>query len=149
MEKQEINMYWMYPDMLNLHGDRANILAFMRVANIMGLEVNVKRIDNYQDKINFDEAECIKIIENTNLPVTIPSYGEKYDLNETIKMVDKIEKNHDKKYLRLQVLDRMETLKEELEDMELIVKEDLQADDTNDAEIEKLNEKIKELENYK
>ena len=87
-----------------------------------------------------------KILETTNIPVTIPAFGEKYNLNETIKMVDNIDKYHNKRYLRLQVLDRMETLKEELEDMASMVKEDLEADDTNDADIEKLNEKIKQLE---
>ena len=30
--------------------------------------------------------------------------------------------------------------------MEVMIKEDLSADDTNDSEIEKLNERIKELE---
>ena len=40
----------------------------------------------------------------------------------------------------------MATLKEELEDMELMVKEDLISEDTNDVEVEKLNQKIKELE---
>ena len=61
-------------------------------------------------------------------------------------MIDKIELKHNQKYLRLQVLDRMATLKEELEDMELMVKEDLISEDTNDVEVEKLNQKIKELE---
>ena len=87
-----------------------------------------------------------KIVETTNLPVTIPSFGEKYNLDEAIKMIDKIELKHNQKYLRLQVLDRMATLKEELEDMELMVKEDLISEDTNDVEVEKLNQKIKELE---
>ncbi len=87
-----------------------------------------------------------KILETTHIPVTIPEYGEKYKLNEKIKMIDRIESNHEQKYLRLQVLDRMQTLKEELQDMESIVKEDLQAADTNDAEINNLNERIKELE---
>ena len=87
-----------------------------------------------------------KIEETTQIPVTIPDFGEKYDLKETIKMIDKIEENHNQKYLRLQVLDRMQTLKEELEDMEQIVKEDLQTGEANDAEIERLNNKIKELE---
>lgn len=27
----EINILWMYPDILNLHGDRGNIMAFERV----------------------------------------------------------------------------------------------------------------------
>ena len=87
-----------------------------------------------------------KIIETTQIPVTIPEYGEKYDLKESIKVVDKVNKNHDQKYLRLQVLDRMKTLKEELQDMEAIVKEDLRSEDTNDNEIHQLNERIKELE---
>lgn len=87
-----------------------------------------------------------KIIETTQIPVTIPEYGEKYDLKESIKVVDKVNKNHDQKYLRLQVLDRMKTLKEELQDMETIVKEDLRSEDTNDNEIHQLNERIKELE---
>ena len=87
-----------------------------------------------------------KIMETTQIPVTIPDYGEKYDLQEEIKMVDKIEQNHEQKYLRLQVLDRMKTLKEELQDMEEIVKDDLNSTETNDAEINRLNDRIKELE---
>ena len=87
-----------------------------------------------------------KIAETTEIPVTIPSFGEKYDLSETIKMVDKIENNNSQKYVKLQVLDRLETLKEELQDMEQMVKEDLQTADTNDAEIIRLNNRIKDLE---
>lgn len=87
-----------------------------------------------------------KLAETTQIPVTIPDFGETYNLDETIKMVDKIENNHAQKYLRLQVLDRMETLKEELQDMESIVKEDLNDVETNDIEIEKLNGRIKDLE---
>ena len=40
----------------------------------------------------------------------------------------------------------METLKEELQDMEVIVKEDLLSENPNDAEINILNERIKDLE---
>ena len=61
-------------------------------------------------------------------------------------MVDKIERKEVDKYLRLQVLERMETLKEELQDMESIVKEDLSSAEANDVDINKLNTKIKELE---
>ncbi|MCR5146507.1 MAG: MBL fold metallo-hydrolase [Clostridia bacterium] len=87
-----------------------------------------------------------KIVETTQIPVTIPEFGEKYDLKDEIKMIDRIEQNHDQKYLRLQVLDRMKTLKEELQDMEEIVKEDLNSTDTKDEEINKINDRIKELE---
>ena len=40
----------------------------------------------------------------------------------------------------------MQTLKEELEDMEDIVKEEMLTETARDEEIEKLNEKMKELE---
>ena len=40
----------------------------------------------------------------------------------------------------------MQTLKEELEDMESIVKEDILTEYVEDSEINKLNERIKELE---
>ena len=87
-----------------------------------------------------------KILETTNIPVTIPDYGETYDLEHEIKLTDKLERKSTKKYLKLQVLDRMETLKEELKDMEQIVKEDILSGDGTDEEIESINQKIKELE---
>jgi len=87
------------------------------------------------------------IIQNTSIPVTIPDYGETYNLEQEIKLTDKIERKETKKYLKLQVLERMETLKEEIQDMEQIVKEDLLTEDAKDNEIEAINQKIKELEN--
>ena len=87
-----------------------------------------------------------KIADSTNIPVTIPGYGEKYTLDETLKMEKQYEDSIDKQYLRLQVLDRMETLQEEIEDMKNIVKEDFLNKDKNDDEINKLNERVKELE---
>ena len=32
-----------YPDLLNLYGDRGNVLALMRRASLRGIEVEVKR----------------------------------------------------------------------------------------------------------
>ena len=87
-----------------------------------------------------------KIIETTNLPVTIPSYGETYDLSEKVKISGAIRHENIKEYRKLEVIDRMETLKEELIDMESIVKEDILANSVNDDEINKLNERIKALE---
>lgn len=87
-----------------------------------------------------------KIIETTNLPVTIPSYGETYDLSEKVKISGAIKHENIKEYRKLEIIDRMETLKEELIDMENIVKEDILANSVNDDEINKLNERIKALE---
>lgn len=87
-----------------------------------------------------------KIIENTDLPVTIPAYGETYELSDKVKISGAIRHENIKEYRKLEIIDRMETLKEELIDMENIVKEDILANTVNDDEILKLNERIKALE---
>ena len=89
-----------------------------------------------------------KIEETTNIQVTIPEMGETYELKEDLEMIGKTEVQAKvyEKYTRLEVLERLETLKDEIMDMETIVKEDLHNDNIKDSEIENLNEKIKELE---
>lgn len=89
-----------------------------------------------------------KLQGTTQIPVIIPEYGEEYELNEEVQRLGRVRgaKEHEKKYIRLEVLDRIQTLKEELEDMSDIVKEDMLDEDAKDEDIEKLNERIKELE---
>lgn len=87
-----------------------------------------------------------KIVGETSIPVSIPDYGETYDLDQTIKMVDKIENKSAQNFLRLEIIERMKTLKEELEDMENIVKEDVLSETAKDTDIKDLNDKIKNLE---
>lgn len=88
-----------------------------------------------------------KIEQEAKIPVTIPSLGETYDLNADIKVTNTIETPRQQRYLRLEIIERMKTLKEELEDMETIVKEDYLNSDMDDNEIVGLKEKLKELEN--
>lgn len=88
-----------------------------------------------------------KLEEETKIPVTIPSLGETYDLSKEIKVVNVVQDKLQPKFLRLEVIERMKTLKEELEDMETIVKEDYLNNNTDDSEIVRLKDKLKELEN--
>ena len=88
-----------------------------------------------------------KIENEAKIPVTIPSLGETYDLSEEIKVTGVMNKPSSQRYIRLEIIDRMQTLKEELEDMETIVKEDYLNYDTNDEKLNKLKDKLKELEN--
>ncbi len=87
-----------------------------------------------------------KLIETTNIPVTIPDYGENYDLDETIRVVSKVTDDNKYRFLRLEVIDRLSTLKEELDEMSDIIKEDIFDEDKQDEEIVEINNKIKELE---
>ena len=87
-----------------------------------------------------------KIEEQSDIGVTIPSFGETYTLDESLA----VEKNYElpKKYrpLRLEVIGRINTLKEEIEDMENIVRNEKLSEKASDNEIIDLNNKIKELE---
>ena len=87
-----------------------------------------------------------KILETTNIPVTIPDYGETYNLDDRINIVSKVDRFDKPRYLRLEVIDRLATLKEEIEDMEEMIKDDIFDETKKDEEIEEINKKIKELE---
>lgn len=123
------------------HADQAGLLHFVdsfvkkpnHIFLVHGEEESQKAL---RDKIN----------ENLDLPVSIPDYCESFDLTNTVQATGNIRKRNLNEYKKLEVIDRMETLKEELVDMESIVKEDILANTVNDDEISKLNERIKELE---
>ena len=87
-----------------------------------------------------------KIIENTGIGVTIPDFGEKYTLDDNLK-VDKVFNDPmDKKYLRLEVLERIQTLQEEIDDMRTIIEEDFLRKEVGDEDISRINERVKDLE---
>lgn len=56
-----MNILYLYPDLLNLHGDRGNILAFKRIGKMMNVKVNVDRVDCFKEKINFNKYDLIFI----------------------------------------------------------------------------------------
>ena len=55
----EINLAWLYPDILNLHGERGSVQAFQKVADNLGTKLNVTRIDDYSQKIDFENTDII------------------------------------------------------------------------------------------
>lgn len=89
-----------------------------------------------------------KIEENVNIPVTIPDFGETYELGDVPTILERHEriKEYDNQYLRLEVLDRIEKLQEEVADMSIILKEEKLMKETSDKDVIALREKIKELE---
>lgn len=62
MEKPVLNLLWLYPDLLNLHGERGSVQAFVRAGENLGVQVNVKRIEDFGDKIDFDSADLIMLL---------------------------------------------------------------------------------------
>lgn len=87
-----------------------------------------------------------KIITDTNLPVTIPDFGDTYELNkDNISLVHTLDKKLPIN-IRTEVVKRLEKLKEELKDMETSVNDDVNNHELHDQDIFRINEKMKELE---
>ena len=87
-----------------------------------------------------------KILEKTHIPVTIPEFGEVYELTEDIKVRDRLEMPEKYKFIRLEILQKLDNIEEEVEEMKNIVKSEKLSEDTSDEEILKLKEKIHALE---
>ena len=79
------------------------------------------------------------------ISVTIPEFGETYEIKDTIEMTNKLERKA-AKTLRGELIGRLEKLKEEMKDMDSYVRQDIEDKSLKDSDIFRINEKIKELE---
>ena len=86
-----------------------------------------------------------KILEETGIGVSIPEYGECYELDDNLKVENKVRLKKSIS-LKSEVLERLERLTDEIDDMQAAVKEDVKDSDLRDEDIFRINEKIKELE---
>ena len=89
-----------------------------------------------------------KILETTGTPVTIPNFGESFDLSGDMPTMTERPQNlreFDDHLIRLDILDAIATMKDEISTMENNVMDG--QFDANGNDIESLSEKIKELQN--
>ena len=140
-EEVAVNARVEYIEGYSGHADQAGLLHFVNSFVKKPNHIFLVHGEEESQKVLRD-----KINENFDLPVSIPDYCESFDLTNTVQATGNIRKRNLNEYKKLEVIDRMETLKEELIDMESIVKEDILANTVNDDEISKLNERIKALE---
>ena len=54
-----VNILWMYPDLLNLYGDRGNIMAIKRICESLGADANIIRIDSVDDDTDFENSDLM------------------------------------------------------------------------------------------
>ena len=59
MENKVLNIAWCYPDILNLHGDRGNIMALKKIGELLDLQVNIERIESYNQEIDFEKTDIM------------------------------------------------------------------------------------------
>lgn len=140
-EEMSVNARIEYIEGYSGHADQEWLLNF-----VYSFYTKPKHIFLVHGEEEGQEVLKDKIEENTGISVTIPSFGETYTLDDSLF----VEKTYElpKKYrpIRLEIIDRIETLKEEIEDMADIVKNEKLSENVRDEEIISLNNKIKELE---
>lgn len=55
----KITVGWMYPDLLNLHGERASVQRLSAIGENMGFEISVLKIKDFGDPIPFDQLDLL------------------------------------------------------------------------------------------
>ena len=56
---REIRIIWLYPNILNIHGGRGDLMALKRTGEIMGMSVKIRRCESYADEIPFEWADIV------------------------------------------------------------------------------------------
>jgi len=54
---RELNILWLWPDILSQHGDRGNVMALVRICGLYGIEARVTRVNRLTDKFDLDKAD--------------------------------------------------------------------------------------------
>lgn len=54
-----ITVGWMYPNLLNLHGERGSVQALVQVGKKMGVDVEIIKINDFDDPIPFEKLDLL------------------------------------------------------------------------------------------
>ncbi len=139
-EEIAVNARVEYLDGYSGHADQDGLMNF-----IYSFIKKPKQIFLVHGEDDSQEVLKNKIEDETHLPVIITQFGETYELKDTVQLTNKIERKS-LPNLRNDVLKRLEKLKQEVLDMDVSVKEDINSQELKDEDIFRINEKIKDLE---
>ncbi len=123
------------------HADKNGLIDFVGAFTNKPKQIYLVHGD---EEAQFELAEELE--NKFGIPVEIPMRGDVYDVDaEKIKKTAELRSPNENQYIRLEVLEKMETLREELAEMTMIVGEDLK-DEMTDSKVKEIMEKLKELE---
>lgn len=55
----KITVGWMYPNLLNLHGERGSVQALKSIGKQLGIDMEILRIEDFDDPIPFDNLDLM------------------------------------------------------------------------------------------
>ena len=94
---------------------------------------------------NSQEVLKQKIEDEIHIPVSIPEFGETYELTDEPQLVNKL-KVFKPKTLRNEIYKSLNKIQSEIDDMKNYVKDDLENKDLKDEDMFRIRDKIKDLE---
>ena len=56
---KKLNILWLWPDILNLHGDRGNVMALTRICGLYGIDAKITRMNRLTDDVPIGGADII------------------------------------------------------------------------------------------
>ena len=87
------------------------------------------------------------IQEKTGIPVSVPKYGEIYNVSdEKVYAEGRLELESVRRVQKTEIISKVKMLREEMRDMEDILKSDILTDETKEDEINSITLKLKEIE---
>ncbi len=144
-EEMAVNAQIEYIEGYSGHADQEGLLNF-----IYSFIKKPKHIFLVHGEPEGQEVLRSKIMETTNLPVTIPSFGETYEVTDervTLSGRYRRDTKENNKFTRVAIIDRLNGLKERIADMQDLIKDDLNENTIENSEIDSLTAKIRDLQN--
>lgn len=73
----KITVGWMYPDLLNLHGERGSVQALVSIGANLGLEVEIRKFSHFEEQIPYEELDLLIFLpgEITSFRHLVPALG--------------------------------------------------------------------------
>lgn len=88
-----------------------------------------------------------KILEQTQIPVTVPKYGEIYHLEaDKVYLEGRLELESVQRTQKVEIINKIKMLKDEMTDMEEILKTEILTEDTKEDDINRITLQLKEIE---
>ena len=144
-EEMAVNAQIEYIEGYSGHADQEGLLNF-----IYSFIKKPKHIFLIHGEPESQDVLKNKIIETTNLPVTIPSFGETYEItDERVSLVGKYRRDtkESNKFTRVAIIDRLNGLKEKIDNMQDLIKDDSTENTIQNSELDSLAAKIRDLQN--
>ena len=144
-EEMAVNAQIEYIEGYSGHADQEGLLNF-----IYSFIKKPKHIFLVHGEPEGQEVLRSKIMETTSLPVTIPSFGETYEVtDERVTLTGRYRRDtkENNKFTRVAIIDRLNGLKERIADMQDLIKDDLNENTIENSEIDSLTAKIRDLQN--